>query len=245
MSAKQASTTLVISVIVTLGLYYLPYGFYVAYPLMLLSTLVHELGHGVAAVLMGGNFHEFKMWGDGSGVAYWSGDVGAAARAFISAGGLVGPAVGAALGLVCARNPRSARWFLGVLGGLLALALLLVVRNGFGFFFIGIFAAICLAVSFKASNTATQLTLVFLSVQLALSVYSRSDYLFMRYADTSAGKMPSDVEHMAMALGLPYWFWGAICIAISVAALLGGGWYFLRSSRVRAPRPTSPARRGI
>src|SRR5687768_11466221 len=97
---SRARTMLLVSAGVTLGLYLIPYGWYVAYPLMLISTLVHELGHGVAAVLMGGDFHEYRMWADGSGVATSSGVGSGAARAFVSAGGLCGPAVAAAVCLV-------------------------------------------------------------------------------------------------------------------------------------------------
>ena len=49
--AERARLVLLATVILTALLYVVPYGRYVAYPLMLLSTLVHEMGHGVAALL--------------------------------------------------------------------------------------------------------------------------------------------------------------------------------------------------
>jgi hypothetical protein len=228
--STRARTTLIISVVVTIALYVIPYGYYVAYPLVLISTLAHELGHGVAAVLVGGTFHKFQMWYDGSGVATWSGDVGGAGRAFVSAGGLVGPAIGAMVALMCARKVTTARYTMGTIGGLLVLAELLVVRNAFGFGFVAVFAAICIVIAIYAADDLVQLSLVFLAVQLALAVYSRNDYLFTRYARTSDGVMPSDVEHMSLALGLPYWFWGGLCTAISAVCLVAGAWFFLRGS---------------
>ena len=228
---KRAWTLLVVSVAVTLALYWIPYGQYLAYPLMLISTLFHELGHGVAAVLMGGNFHGFYMWSDGSGVAPNSGHYGSAAIGFIAAGGLCGPAVVAAACFAAARKPRTARICLGIIGGAMALALILVVKNGFAFAFVGIFAAACLVIALYTSEQTAQLVLVFLAVQLALSVYSRGDYLFMKEAQTSMGVLPSDTQNMALALGLPYWFWGSLCAAFSAAALVVGSWMFLRSAR--------------
>lgn len=228
--SARARNTLIISVVVTLGLFYVPYAHYINRPLVLLSTLVHELGHGVAAMFMGGTFHKFEMWWDGSGVATTSVGSSGAARAFVSAGGLVGPAIGAMVALICARRTSSARYCMGTVGGLLVLAEILVVRNGFGFGFVAVFAAICIALAIYASDDIVQLSLVFLGVQLALAVYSRNDYLWMRYANTAEGKMPSDVEHMSMALGLPYWFWGGLCTAISVVCLAAGAWFFLRGA---------------
>ncbi|WP_428265898.1 M50 family metallopeptidase [Haliangium sp.] len=227
--AARARITLVVSVVVTVLVYTVPYGHYVAYPLVLISTLVHELGHGLSALLMGGSFHQFEMFVDGSGVAQWSGQVSRLGRAFIAAGGLVGPAVAAAVCFACARRRNTARLCLGTIGVLLALAEVLVVRNGFGLAFVGILAALCLLIAFKAGPQLAQISLVFLAVQLALSVYSRGDYLFMKEAQTANGLMPSDSQHIAEALVIaPYWFWGGACAAFSIVVLLAGGWYFLR-----------------
>ena len=94
--SSRARWALVVSALVTIALYVIPHGRYLAYPLLLISTLVHELGHGVAAVLVGGKFISFKMWADGSGVALHTSPSGGAANAFVAAGGLCGPAVAAA-----------------------------------------------------------------------------------------------------------------------------------------------------
>ena len=40
-----------------------------ARPLVLLATLMHELGHGLAALMLGGSFAQLQLWADGSGVA--------------------------------------------------------------------------------------------------------------------------------------------------------------------------------
>ena len=52
---RRAAIALLVSVGLTVGLYALPYPYdrYAGYPLMLLSTLVHELGHGVAGLMVG------------------------------------------------------------------------------------------------------------------------------------------------------------------------------------------------
>jgi hypothetical protein len=105
---------------------------------------------------------------------------------------------------------------------------LLVVRNTFGFLFIGAVGVVALGLASRASKGMAQVAVVFVATQLALSVYSRSDYLFTDVAQTGAGPMPSDVAHMADALFLPYWFWGGACGLFSMAVLGLGLLWFLR-----------------
>jgi hypothetical protein len=236
--SHRARIALVVSAAVTLALYLIPYGNYVAYPLLLISTLVHELGHGIAAVLVGGDFEKLQMWSNGSGVAWHTAPRSGAAQAFIAAGGLCGPAVAAAGMFALAPKTERARWALGIFGGVLALALVLVVRNWFGAAFCFILAASTLAIAIYGSAALAQQTLLFLAVQLALSVYSRGDYLFMQWAHTgaSAEPMPSDSQHMAEAMGVgSYWFWGATCAVFSALMLLLGAYAFWRGTHHHVP----------
>ncbi len=231
--ARRARAALIWSSTITLALWLIPYGEYLGYPLLLLSTLVHELGHGIASIFMGGEFDRFVMFSDGSGYALsrLPIDAGGGARAFVSAGGLCGPAVGAAFMLFMARRPHWARYTMIGFGLALVLAEILVVRNGFGVAFVAVVAAACLAIGFLAKDGFNQLSLVFLAVQLALSVWSRGDYLFVEGGYVDGKLMASDTKSMELALGLPYWFWGALCALFSVAMLVLGGWSFLRPSR--------------
>lgn len=231
--SHRARWALVGSAAATFALYLIPYGGYIVYPLLLISTLVHELGHGIAAVLVGADFVELKMWKDGSGVAMHTVPDSDGARAFISAGGLCGPAVAAAAMVSAAQNHQWARYALGAFGAALALALVLVVRNGFGAVFCGTLAAACLVVAIRANAHVAQVTLLFLAVQLALSVFSRGDYLFKQYAETAQGKMPSDSQQMADAMGGAYWFWGGMCAAFSVVMLAVGAYSFWRGTTHR------------
>jgi hypothetical protein len=233
---SRANLFLLLSVGITALLYVVPYGHQIGYPLVLLSTLAHEMGHGIAGILVGGSFHSFQMYPDASGVAQVGGYSGRFARALVSAGGLCGPAIAAAIGFVMARKPGHARLTLGVVGGLLLLSMLLVVRNVFGWAFVGALAAVLLLIGLRANPWVSQLTLLFLSVQLALSVFSRGDYLFTPVAGTGGGAMPSDVANMASALFLPYWFWGAVCGLFSLLVLAIGAVMFLRSVPRTKPR---------
>ena len=141
--ANRARWFLLGSVLVTGTLYTIPYGWYVAYPLVLLSTYVHEMAHGLAAALVGGQFDSLVIHADGSGVASTSGNSGRFAFAFVAGAGLVGPAGGGAAFLMLASRPKLARVGLGLFALLSAVALIWVVRNIFGWFFVGLLAAGC------------------------------------------------------------------------------------------------------
>ena len=95
----------------------------------------------------------------------------------------------------------------------------------------GSVASICIWSGLKAEKDTCQVLVLFVGVQLALSVFSRSDYLFTNTAQTAMGTQYSDVAQMADALFLPYWFWGIVCGAFSVLVLVWGVRGFLRATR--------------
>jgi hypothetical protein len=200
---------------------------FISYPLLLMSTIPHELGHGIAAVLVGHKFTALELHSNGAGTAFHqgasSGLFGAFSQGFISAAGLVGPAFAAAVGFWGARHNYSNR-LLWALSTVLALTSILVGRGLFTHLFLWFLAA-CFGLCAKfLSPERARIAIAFASVQLGLSVFSRSDYLFMQYA--SPGQ-PSDVQQIANNLLLPYWFWGIVCALVSVLVLGIGLWGYV------------------
>jgi hypothetical protein len=242
---RRAKRALLASVALTLLLYFVPFGRLVGYPLVLLSTVVHELGHGLVALAVGHSFERLAIYPDGSGVAHHLGDNTPVSIALISAGGLVGPAVAAAIGFAVGRSRRASRIALWVGVVVLTAVMAAFVRNAFALGFLGLVALILGTVAWRRPDRA-QIVMVFLAVQLALSVFSRADYLFTEVAQTGLGPMPSDVAQIATALGGPYWVWGVACGAFSLAILAGGiAWFFRAYTDPRprvAPSPASSPR---
>ena len=214
-----------------MALYLIPFGRFVAYPLLLLSTMVHEMGHGIAALLVGGNFEQFVMFSNGSGVASASGVASGWRDAVVSAGGLIGPAIVAGLAFLFVRGPKRSRALLALFALAALAAEVLVVRNAFGWVFVGVVAVGLAYVALRRPAEDAQVVLAFMAVQLAVSVFSRGDYLFTEIAQTSRGPMPSDVTQMANALGGPYWLWGGACGCLSVLVLGLGLWWALRQPK--------------
>src|SRR6478735_4246629 len=92
---RRAPRVLAFSIGLTALLYVIPYGRTIAWPLVLISTLAHELGHGLAAAMLGGHFYSLRLYPDASGVALWGGPLGRIATGLVAAAGLVGPAAAA------------------------------------------------------------------------------------------------------------------------------------------------------
>jgi hypothetical protein len=231
---KQAAIALVGSVAITLAMYLIPSQQNAAWllaPFRWLHIYVHEYGHGIAALLTGGAFDNFELY-TYSGVAHVRTAPGGLTAAFVAAGGLCGPAVVGGAFLALGRHVRGARYALGAFGAFMAVSLVLWTRTPFGWGFGGAVALLSLAIAFKAPARVAQTVLVFLGVQLALSVYTGGGYLFMQSAEIQNGYTgPSDTEAMSRALGMPYWFWGAVCAAFSAVVLLAGLWAYIRPSR--------------
>ncbi|NKC17115.1 MAG: M50 family peptidase [Gammaproteobacteria bacterium] len=229
--ARRVQKALLLAAGATIALYFIPFGYYVLYPLLLLATFAHEMGHGLAAMAVGSEFEDLRMWADGSGIARHRGAPNAFERALIAAGGLLGPAVLAGLLFVIGRHAGLARAALYIFGAGCLLAVALVVGNVFVLVFVGLVAAVCFFVAYKAAPFTNQVVVVFLAMQLSLSAFSHSDYLFMEFAHTAGGRLLSDTAQIADALGGAYWFWGAVVGLGSSAILIAGLWIFLQALR--------------
>lgn len=225
------------SVLGTVILYAIPLGRLVAWPLVLLASFVHELGHGLAAASVGAKFQSLQVFLDASGVAKHSGSARAVGRAWIAMGGLIGPAIGGAMGMFFARTPGRARvCWIGLALGMSVLSVT-VLQGLTTFVFAGALVGLAGWMAVRASPEVRQGAVAFLATQLALSVLSNADYLFTDSAHTGAGVMPSDVAVMAEALGGPYWVWGGVCGLVSVVIAVAGTWYACRT-----PRPPGSSR---
>ena len=148
----------------TLALYFIPQLEVIARPLALLSTVVHELGHGLTALMLGGDLHRLVIWSDGSGQAEYSGAFGRLGFAATAAGGLLGPPIGALAMFLASRGARAARYALTALLLLLLVALVLWVRNVFGVAFVASLCGLLGLLLWKGGRLA-QLVTAFLAAQ--------------------------------------------------------------------------------
>ncbi|RMF65121.1 MAG: M50 family peptidase, partial [Cyanobacteria bacterium J069] len=172
-------TWLVAAAIATSLLWQLPIGNYVLYPFSILATWFHEMGHGLAAMLLGGNFRQLQMFPNGSGFAIHSGSLflGPIGRAFVSAAGPMGPPIAGALFILSSRSRRTARYALLLLGGLLIVSALIWVRSLFGLVAVPLLGIAVLAIALSRYPWLQVFAIQFLGVQACVSTYHQMDYL--------------------------------------------------------------------
>jgi len=215
-------TLLILSAAVIALAWQLPYGAQALYPLTLLATFAHEMGHGLAALALGASFDEMRLHADGSGMAVWHGNPGRMATALIAAGGLFGPTLAGVSLLLLSRSPRFARAALALVAVLLLAVIALWARNAFGIGFL-LAWALCLGIAAKVlPDAAAAFLLHLIALTLCLSWLTDLDYMFSNQALVNGVALPSDSAVMAAALWLPYWFWGGLVAAFSLAVLLLG-----------------------
>ena len=221
----HSRTLLILSCASIVLIWQLPYGRQLLYPLTLLATYAHEMGHGLTALLAGAEFEELLLHADGSGMAVWRGNPGRVATALIAAGGLVGPTLAGVCILLLSRPVRWARWVMATLALLIAVSVVLWSRNSFGAAFLLATAATLALAAKMLPDALAAFVLHLLAATLCLSWFTDLDYMFSAQAVVNGVAHPSDSAVIAQALWLPYWFWGAVVAAFSLATVaLGVGW---------------------
>jgi hypothetical protein len=209
-------TWLIAAAIATVLLWQFPAGDYILYPFSILATWFHEMGHGLMALLLGGQFHQLQIFSNGSGVASYS--ISRAlwpiGPALVAAAGPMGPPIAGAGLILASRSFNTASLTLKILGGILLFSTLLWVRSWFGLLAIPILGIIILGISLKTHQWMQGFAIQFLGVQACVSTFHQLNYLF----SYSAGPLGlSDTGQMQNYLILPYWFWGGL---MAIASLL-------------------------
>jgi hypothetical protein len=201
----------------------IPYGRQVLYPFALLGTWVHEMGHGLVAIMAGGSFNRLMIYQNLGGTAYSSG-VGTLGRAFVAAGGLLGPAIAGGIIIILGSRESTARWVLAGLAIILALSLVLFVRNAFGWFALGLIAALLGPLALYGPEIAKVFVAQLIGIQFCMASWGTLDYMFTKNFQRDGQIIDSDTQEIAEVLLLPYWFWGGL-IALTSFGIMASSFY--------------------
>ncbi len=219
LSARAALIVAVVFVLVVKT--FVPFGSELLYPLTLFATWVHEMGHGLTGLAVGGTFESLDIFWNASGLAH--GTVGDGwPTALRAIGGLLGPPVVGASILAFARGPKRASIVLWVLAGLMLISVPIWVRSVTGFLVIPIVAGLTGLLAYKGGETTRHFGAQLLGVVLGLDTLTRIDYLFTSEVHVDGRDLPSDVMHVATGLGGPYLLWGALLAVISLGLVALG-----------------------
>lgn len=182
------------------------------YPLRLFGTFVHEISHGLAALVTGGAFHRFTVSPDLSGLAWSAGGW----RWLISSAGYVGSAVfGGVLILLAARGLAS-RVLLMALGLTLGLLCLLFVRNLFGITTGLALAAAMFFAGYRLRPPWSDGLLMVLALQLVLDGFNS---LFTLLRLSAGSNVQTDALSMAQVTGIPAVVWTLVWAGVSLVML--------------------------
>lgn len=205
--------------VVTIALWQIPGGNYIAYPFTLLATWFHEMAHGLMALAMGGQFQKLMIFPNASGMAYYSGPLflEPISSVMVAAAGPLGPALAGGALLIGSTNPKASSAILKFLGIFLLFSALVWVRSIFGLVAVISMGLIVFGISFIKSEGVRNFAVQFIGVQACVATYFQIDYLF----SYSAGPLGiSDTGRIQQILILPYWFWGALMAIASILILI-------------------------
>ncbi len=201
-----------VAVAVSLVLSLTPWGAIVLYPFRLFTTWVHECGHAVAALAVGGRVEAITLAVDGSGLTRSLVPGSRMAQAIVASAGYLGASLVGCVLVAAARVERQARPILWAAGILMLVTGLLWVRNLFGIIVVAALGAALVAMANRAGRTAVRFVLGLLAIQVALNAVFDIRTLFLVGGET-------DAVAMSRLLLLPPWFWAFLWMVLSVAML--------------------------
>lgn len=201
----------------TVTLWQFDIGQLIMYPFTILSTWFHEMAHGLAAMILGGDFQKLEITPNGSGAAYFTTDVlfGGLGIAIVAAAGPIGPGVFGSFLILISRS-KYVRTVLVLFSIFMFATVLIWIRTWFGAIFIAVFAILLLLVSLKANEIWLRRISTLIGIQAIISVYQSFGYLFSTSSDYYSFAGKTDTEVIQSILLLPYWFWATLIIVTNI-----------------------------
>jgi hypothetical protein len=212
-SRRQTGNWFWAAVAVSLVVSLTPWAQFLLYPFTLFTTWVHECGHALMTVLVGGRVTSITIEPDTSGLTHSLVPVGRAARGLVASAGYLGAAVVGCLLMAATRVQKWARVILLGLGAFMLLTLVLWMRNLFGVAVVLAWGVALVTLARTGMANAPRFLLSLLAVQVALNAVYDIRVLFL----IDRGR--SDAATMARLFLLPPWVWATVWMIASVAML--------------------------
>ncbi len=202
-----------VAVVVSLVVSLTPWAPFLLYPFRLFTTWVHECGHALMTVLVGGRVMSITIEPDASGLTKSLAPAGRVARGLVASSGYLGAAVVGSLLMAATRVEKWAHVILLGLGTFMLVTLVLWMRNLFGFGVVLAWGVALVALARGRMANALRFLLSLLAVQVALnSVYD------IRVLFLIDGRQ-TDAATMARLFLLPSWVWATAWMLMSIAML--------------------------
>lgn len=215
----QRDKALLVAIFAIVIILHIPYLKFILYPFLIFSTWVHEMCHGMAAILVNGGINKLYVYKDGSGLCYtwttgedWK-------RAFVASGGYCGTAIiGCAL-LLFRRTLRGPTVGLIGMGCAMILSVVFYVRNAWGIgtiLLMGVVTALC---GWKLAAEAVLHLYCFLAATCSFNALdSINDLLDIQPGEAyvNGQQTSTDAHTVADLIGFTYGFWALIWLGLGL-----------------------------
>ncbi len=199
------------------------------YPFRLLITIIHELGHGVAALITGGRFLSFEVSPNGNGLAFTSGGL----RYVIIPAGYLSVAIFTALLIMIGRSHRWSRRAMAAIGGMILMLTLFYARpsgreleqlfRGLSALVMGLaFGSMFLWVALKATARWLIYLLHLVAIKAGLTTFS--DLFYVINLSRLTNSPHNDATSMELATGIDALFWSLVWIVLAFVIISGAIW---------------------
>lgn len=229
-----------IAALVLIAAWFIPNGRFLFYPLTLISTWFHEIGHAVGTWIIGGKVDSIHIYSNLSGVTNSMIPLGTGniKQAIIAAGGPVMPSIIGSILLLSGRNQISAKLALLLLSGSMFISVVLLGNLSIGMLMIGLIAWGIGYSALKLNEDFLRILTQILGIEGGISIFSTFSYLSSDVSALINGQtFTSDTQFLASLVGSSHFFWAitltAIPIVLMVFALLFSLGYFGRSKSSR------------
>ena len=221
-SRRSSDNWLWVAAALSLGISLTRFGPLVLYPFKLFTTWVHECGHAVMTVVVGGRVNSIVIEFNTTGITRSLIPEGRIAQGLVASAGYLGASIVGCVLMTAARGKKRARAILLGIGACMLATLAIWIRNPFGIAVVLIWSIALIALSRHASGPVSSFVLSLLAVQVALDSVYDIRVLFLVHVGYS------DADTMARLFVLPAWFWAAVWMLVSIAMLT---WTLVRTGR--------------
>jgi hypothetical protein len=202
-----------VAVAVSLVVSLTPWAQVLLYPFRLFTTWVHECGHAVMTILVGGRVSSIMVRPDTSGLTTSVVPVGRITGGLVASAGYLGAAIVGCLLMAATRVEKSAHRILQGLGACMFITLVFWIRNPFGVGVVLAWGVALVALARQGSRAVPRFLLSLLAIQVALNSVYDIRVLFL------IDRGPSDAATMARLFLLPSWVWATLWMLLSVTML--------------------------
>jgi hypothetical protein len=218
MSEKfKLNYNLILLITVGLGIVFFLWESPIVYPLKIFVVFLHELSHGLAAVLTGGSIVKIELSPNQGGICYTKGGW----EFLVVTAGYLGSLLWGGMILLAAARTKLDRWISLFIGGVTLVVTVLFVRSGFGIIYGIGFGTALILLGLIMPGLVNDFVLKVIGLTSILYVIAdiKDDLITRTVANSDASVLGKEFFGNSM-------FWGVIWIAIALVAAV----FFLGAS---------------